>query len=95
MSLSKALAADRAGDIESAAAEYENAIAAGDASLQVLLNLVTLYWQATDVGLAAAKKLSHAFLQTAARRFPELLEEAPLDAAFHGQQRQRNTGRGG
>jgi hypothetical protein len=76
MSLSQALAADQAGDIESAAAEYETIITTGDLSLQVLLNLAVLYWQATDIGLAAAKKLSHGFFQTAARRFPELLEQA-------------------
>ena len=76
MSLLEALAADRGGEIESAAAQYEKALAAGDVSLQVLLNLALLYWQATDVGLAAAKKLSPHFLATAGRRFPELIEEA-------------------
>ena len=76
MSRSEARAADRAGDLECAAARYEEALAAGDHSLQVLLDLAVLYWQSTDPGLAAAKKLGQDFLTTAGRRTPELLEEA-------------------
>lgn len=76
MSLPEALAADRTGEIESAAAQYEKLLAAGDSSLLVQLNLVLLYWQATDIGLASAKKLSPDFLATAGRRFPQWLEEA-------------------
>ena len=76
MSLSDAHAADRAGSVESAAARYEEVLAAGDYSLQVLLNLALLYWQATDPGLAAAKNIGPDFLTRAGRRTPELLEEA-------------------
>jgi hypothetical protein len=76
MSLVEALSADRAGEIQSAAAQYEEVLAAGDSSLRVLLNLALLYWQATDVGLAAETKLGPEFLATASRRFPQLLEEA-------------------
>lgn len=76
MSVLDALAADRAGEIEAAAARYENVLVAGERSLQILLNLALLYWQATDVGLAASNKLSPDFLATADRRFPCLLEEA-------------------
>jgi hypothetical protein len=74
--MSAALAADRAGEIESAAALYEEVVATGHSSLRVLLNLALLYWQATDPGMAAAKKLTPGFLATAGRRIPELLAEA-------------------
>ena len=76
MSLSDAHAADRAGRVESAAARYEEVLAAGDHSLQVLLNLALLYWQATDTGLAAANNIGPDFLTRAGRRTPELLDEA-------------------
>lgn len=75
MNLQEALAADRAGELELAAAHYEKVLA-GEESLQVLLNLAILYWQATDVGLAAAKRLGLDFLATAGKRFPELLAQA-------------------
>ena len=76
MSLADARMADRAGEIECAAAQYEEVLAAGDHSLEVLLNLALLYWQATDPGLAAAKNIGPDFLTKAGRRTPELLEEA-------------------
>ncbi len=76
MSVFDALAADRAGELQSAAAHYERVLARGEHSLQILLNLALLYWQATDVGLAAVNKLNPDFLATASRRFPELLQEA-------------------
>jgi hypothetical protein len=76
MKLQDAVAADRKGELQLAAARYEEMLAAGEASLEVLLNLAVLYWQATDTGMAAAKKLSPDFLATAGRRFPELLAEA-------------------
>lgn len=74
--LEEALTADRNGDIQSAASLYEQAIAGGDHRLEVLLNLALLYWQATDFGLAAAKKLSADFLGIAGRRYSALLQEA-------------------
>lgn len=76
MKLLEAIAADRRGELQSAAARYEEVLATGEPSLEVLLNLAILYWQATDAGMAAAKKLSPGFLATAGRRFPELLAEA-------------------
>src|SRR5690606_35582342 len=75
-SLAEALVADRSGEIESAAVAYENVLAAGDRSQHVLLNLALLYWQATDPGLAADKRLGHDFFSRAGRCFPELLDEA-------------------
>ena len=76
MSIEGAREADRAGELESAAAQYEELIAAGDLSLATLLDLALLYWQATDPGMAAAKKLSPRFLATAGRRTCELLDNA-------------------
>lgn len=76
MNLRDAVAADRTGDPPLAAARYEEMLAGGEASLEVLVNLAVLYWQATDPGMAAGKKLSPDFLATAGRRIPELLAEA-------------------
>lgn len=76
MNLEAAIAADRAGEFESAAALYEEVLAAGDASLQVLLNLALLYWQVTDPGLAAGNHLPVNFFATAGHRIPALLAEA-------------------
>jgi hypothetical protein len=76
MTFAEALEADRAEDIERAAELYEEAHTAGDASLDLLINLAVLYWQATDPGLAAAKHLSRDFLDRAYRRTRELLREA-------------------
>ena len=71
-----AVAADRAGALVAAAAGYEAALAAGDATLELLVDLAVLYWQATDPGLAAAARLDRAWLARAAERFPALLAEA-------------------
>jgi len=76
MSLEDAASADRRGDIELAAALYEQALVSNESSLASLLDLAILYWQATDPGMAAAKELSPSFLETASRRFHELLAEA-------------------
>jgi hypothetical protein len=76
MTLQDAVGADRKGELQLAAAGYEGVLAGGEASLEVLLNLAVLYWQATDTGMAAAKKLNPDFLVTAGGRFPELLAEA-------------------
>jgi hypothetical protein len=76
MSLSDARAADRAGELESAAARYEEVLATGERSVKLLLDLALLYWQSTDPGLAAAKNVGPDFLARAGRRTPELLEEA-------------------
>jgi len=76
MTFQDALDADRKGELQLAATGYEAVLAGGEASLEVLLNLAVLYWQATDTGMAAAKKLNPDFLATAGRRFSELLTEA-------------------
>lgn len=76
MTIEEALAADRRGDLKLAAAGYEEVVAGGQASLEVLLNLACLYWRATDPGMSGALKLSPGFIALAARRTPELLGEA-------------------
>lgn len=76
MTLEDAIAADRREELVSAAAGYEEALAGGQASLEVLLNLAVLYWDATDPGMAAGLKLSRSFLATAGERYLELLAEA-------------------
>lgn len=75
MSLSDAIAADQAGNLEVAAAAYETALAAGEKSLAAMLNLAMLYWQATDFGLSTARKLTPEFVAHAGRRFPTVLAE--------------------
>jgi hypothetical protein len=76
MSLSNAIAADRAGNLEMAAAAYEASLAAGEKNLAGFLNLAVLYWQATDFGLSTARKLDPQFVGHAGRRFPLVLAEA-------------------
>ena len=76
MSLEQAIASDRAGDIVAAADLYEQVLDRGGATLQALLNAIVLYWQATDPGLSAAKKLSAAFIDRASKRMTELLAQA-------------------
>lgn len=77
MSLDDAIAADRSGELRMAAAHYEAVLAGGGpSSIEVLLNLAVLYWQATETGMAAAKKLTPDFLAVAARRPRELLLDA-------------------
>jgi len=76
MTFQEALNADRVGDLELAASQYEMLLSEGESDIELLLNLSILYWQATDPGLAAAKKLSPDFFAKAGVRFPELLAEA-------------------
>ena len=76
MTLEDAIIADRKGELQLAATAYEHVLTSGEVSLEALLNLAVLYWQATDPGMAAAKKLSHNFFTTAGRRTPELLADA-------------------
>jgi hypothetical protein len=76
MNLQEAVAADRREDVQVAVDGYERALASGDRSLRVLVNLALLYWQTTDPGLAAKKTLSPELMATAGRRIPELLAEA-------------------
>jgi hypothetical protein len=76
MSALKARAADRAREWEAAGALYEEAIAAGDRSLETLLDAALLYWQSTDGGLAAARFFGREFSNRAGGRPAELLADA-------------------
>ena len=76
MSLDDALAADRRGEIRTAAIEYENALRAGAITEECVLNLAILYWQATDFGMVAAYNLDSDFLKIASTRCGELLRLA-------------------
>lgn len=59
MSLAQAVAADRAGQLVEAADLYEALLSGGEDSLETLLDLAILYWQATDFGTVAALDLSY------------------------------------
>ncbi len=85
MSVSEAREADRHGDIVNAAALYEAALQAEEWSIEAVLDLIVLYWQATDPGEAAARHLSRDFLDIAGRRIPELLREAQRRYPGHGE----------
>jgi hypothetical protein len=73
MSYAEALAADRAGRLTEAADAYEQQIANGERSLELLLDLASLYWQATDIGTITALDIPRAFLNRAYARCRELL----------------------
>jgi hypothetical protein len=49
MNLSDAIAADRAGNVVSAATLYEKILATSGLPLRALLDLAVLYWQSTDL----------------------------------------------
>ncbi|WNG49632.1 hypothetical protein F0U60_40075 [Archangium minus] len=72
----EAIRLDREGRIEEAALLYEEALLAGERTLELFLNLVILYWQATDFGFSTHHRLGPGFVATAGKRFPSLLREA-------------------
>ena len=75
MTLAEALSAERDGRIEDAAAAYEGVLLSTPDDLTTTINLIVLYWQATDFGISATQRLSPAFVVIAGRRLRELLEE--------------------
>jgi hypothetical protein len=75
MKLDEALAADRAGNIELAAALYEKAFEEGQRPLFAIVNLLVLYWQATDYGFWTGNQLSRDFVKRAGTRFREIMNE--------------------
>lgn len=83
MMLNEALAADREGRTEAAAAAYEGALASDPTDLAATLNLAVLYWQATDYGLSAVEQLQPEFVAHAGKRMRELLESAKQRFADH------------
>ena len=75
MTLELARQADREERVEEAASLYEAAIRS-DPSQDALLDLVLLYWQATDFGYRTFRRLPDSFVKRAGERFPQLLAEA-------------------
>lgn len=76
MTLAEALAADREGRTQDAAAAYEGVLRSDPVDITAILNLAVLYWQATDYGVATAEHLPPEFVALAGRRFRELLQLA-------------------
>ena len=76
MTLIKALEADRQGQIEKAAIEYESALANDADDLVSTMNLMVLYWQSTDYGFSLAHQLLQPFIANAGTRLAELLKTA-------------------
>jgi hypothetical protein len=76
MRLTEALVLDRQGRIQEAAAAYETVLQEAPDHLEGMLNLLVLYWQATDYGTSAAARLSPEFVDLAGRRLRELLASA-------------------
>jgi hypothetical protein len=76
MELADALAADEGGRFQEAAAAYEQWLRLNPADLQITLNLLVLYWQATDVDTTSGDRLPRDFRPHASRRVRELLEAA-------------------
>jgi len=66
-----------------AAWAYEVAIRAPDASLDLFLNLVAIYYSANDFGYAAARDLDRTFADAAYYRAIEILDEATVRFRGH------------
>lgn len=76
MTLATALAADRDGRVQDAAAAYEDALLSRPMDLTATINLAVLYWQATDVGMSTAMRLPPGFVAFAGKRCRDLLTAA-------------------
>jgi hypothetical protein len=59
-----------------AAESYERAISESSGGLEAYLNLAAIYFQCADPGYAAHHRLSREFIDTAARRFYEVVAQA-------------------
>jgi len=73
MTLEEAHAADREERVEDAARLYEAALVADPGNADALVELVVLYWQATDYGVWKSKGINREFVGFAGKRFRELL----------------------
>jgi hypothetical protein len=76
MMLTEALTADGEGRTQDAASAYEAALLSNPLDLVATMNLVVLYWHATDYGVSATEHLPREFIALAGNRFRELLEAA-------------------
>ncbi|MBI4640130.1 MAG: hypothetical protein HY731_05520 [Candidatus Tectomicrobia bacterium] len=72
----EAIQKDVEGKVVEAANLYEEILKAGDAPLEVYLNLAVLYWEMTDYGVNAGLGLSLEFIQRAGKRYREVLRKA-------------------
>jgi hypothetical protein len=77
MKLSDAIASDVQGQTQEAAAAYEGILRSNPNELEATLNLMVLYWQATDFGISAIAQLPPEFVAFAGRRLRELLDLVP------------------
>jgi hypothetical protein len=75
MSFEEALEADRQHEFEAAANAYEQLLANHDPD--VFLNLLVLYWEATDFGISSSYRLSAAFVERSNGGFRQMLNHAP------------------
>lgn len=76
--LDEARAADADGRTEDAARLYEAAIESDPSQVDPLVELVVLYWQATDYGAWKGKGLGPQFVGLAGKRWRELLDQAKV-----------------
>lgn len=76
MSLEEATRSDGEGAVEKAASLYEEALVSGECAPEAFLNLLILYWQATDYGFSTARALRSEFVAKAGKRIPGLLRNA-------------------
>jgi hypothetical protein len=76
MSLTDALAADRAGKTVLAADLYEKTLNDSPTNVPAFANLLVLYWQATDFGIASHENLSRDFIEHAGNRLREMQDVA-------------------
>lgn len=95
MTLDDAWAADRKGELRLAAVRYEEVLAGGEASLEVLLNLDVVYWQAAGTShgliwakLSAATSAESFFEKIRPFSFPQCTSSRPARA---GKQRQKHS----
>jgi hypothetical protein len=87
MTFAEALELDRSasshpGERIRAADAYESVISNPDVPVEAFINLIGLYWRATDPG---APRLGHDFFLRAGRRYLELLDEAEQRFGTHPQ----------
>ena len=75
MTLPQSHQADAEERIEDAARLYEAAIKAAPGQIETLIDLVMLYWQATDYGFWRSKGIDPEFVGMAGKRSDELLEQ--------------------
>lgn len=77
MNLAEAISLDVGGHTQLAAAAYEDVLLVNPDNPIAAINLLVLYWQATDYGASTAEGLPSDFVALAARRVRQILAEAP------------------